>query len=124
MIADESPGYPCRACLQDAALGEELLLVSHDPFTGPSPYRGASPIFIHAEGCRGVDHVDEIPEQLARRSLSGRAFDRDEMMIDAAVIDGATLADLLVRLFGDAAVDRIHVHNASRGCWAATVDRG
>lgn len=89
-VADASPGYPCRACLCDAEVGEELLLVSHDPFAGPSPYRCASPIFLHA---------------------------------GAAVIDGVELADLLVRMFGEPGVERVHVHNATRGCWAATIER-
>jgi len=122
-VADEPGAYPCRACLRDADVGEELLLVSHDPFAGPSPYRCASPIFVHATACTGTDHVDAVPDQLARRLLSVRAFDADEMMIDATVIDGTDLADVLGRWFADPAIDRVHVHNATRGCWAATVER-
>jgi hypothetical protein len=125
-VADESPGYPCRACLRDAELGQELLLVSHDPFGGPSPYRCASPIFVHAFDCTSgevVEHVDDVPDQLSRRQLSVRAFDAEEMMTDAAVIAGSDLGDVLQRFFGDPSVERVHVHNATRGCWAATVDR-
>jgi Protein of unknown function (DUF1203) len=36
-VADERPGYPCRQCLEDAEIGEELLLVSYDPFMIDSP---------------------------------------------------------------------------------------
>lgn len=32
VIADKGPGYPCRVCLSDAAVGEKLLLASHRPF--------------------------------------------------------------------------------------------
>ena len=55
-VADESPGYPCRQCLRDAEVGEELVLVSYDPFEGfgeHSPYRSASPIFLHRDDCGG-----------------------------------------------------------------------
>ena len=40
-VADEKPGYPCRQCLRDAEIGQELVLVSHDPFDHDSPYRSA-----------------------------------------------------------------------------------
>src|SRR2546428_8488251 len=50
-VADEDTGYPCRQCLQDAAIGDELVLVSYDPFSGESPYRSASPIFLHRQSC-------------------------------------------------------------------------
>jgi len=124
--ADESPGYPCRICLRDADLGDELLLVSHDPFRGPSPYRSASPIFVHAHDCTDgahIEHVDRVPDQLSRRQLSVRAFDAEEMMTDASVIDGVDLAALLARFFDDPKVELVHVHNATRGCWAATALR-
>jgi hypothetical protein len=52
-----------------------------------------------------------------------RSFDREEMMIDAAVIDGIDLEFTIRRFFSDTASNRIHVHNATRGCWAVAVDR-
>lgn len=53
-----------------------------------------------------------------------RAFDDEAMMIDAAVIDGQQLEATIGRFFGDAATNVVHVHNASRGCWAVTVAPG
>jgi hypothetical protein len=122
-VADESPGYPCRQCLEDAAVGDELILVSHDPFTANSPYRSASPIFLHRAPCQPYVSDDVLPEQLTRRQLSVRCFDRDEMMIDAAVIDGADLELTIERFFSNPAAHDIHVHNSTRGCWAVVVDR-
>ncbi len=126
-IADEKPGYPCRRCLRDGEVGDELILVSHDPFTQDSPYRCASPIFLHTEPCSPDAVVDEmdlrLPDQLTARQLSVRAFDERAMMVDAAVIAGTDLAQTLTRFFADPATDVIHVHNASRGCWAVNVRR-
>ena len=122
-VADEHPGYPCRQCLQDAAVGDELILVSYDPFRTASPYRSVSPIFLHRTSCTPYGNESALPEQLTRRQLSVRSFDRDEMMIDAAVIDGNDLEVTIERFFADPASNRIHVHNATRGCWAVTVDR-
>jgi hypothetical protein len=122
-VADSNPGYPCRRCLRDAEVGDELLLASHDPFTTDSPYRCTSPIFLHAVECHPDLASDKLPEQLTRRQLSVRAFDDQAMMIDAAIIDGVELADTLVRFFAAAETDFVHVHNASRGCWAVSVER-
>ena len=39
-------------------------------------------------------------------------------MIDALVIRGSDLAVTITSLFGEPTCSTIHVHNASRGCWA------
>jgi len=127
-VADTNPGYPCRQCLRDADVGDELILVSYDPFEDTaSPYRCASPIFLHREPCLPYDddhRTDgQLPTQLTSRSLSVRAFDADAMMIDAALIEGTSLDDTIDRLLANGDVDHLHVHNASRGCFAARVDR-
>ena len=122
-VADTKPGYPCRQCLRDAEIGEELILVSHDPFTTESPYRSTSPIFLHRHECVPPSDPHELPIQLTERLLSVRSFDRGEMMIDAAVVDGNDLGDTIGRFFGSEESQRVHVHNANRGCWAVTVER-
>lgn len=122
-VADAMPGFPCRQCLRDAEIGEALVLVAHDPFTKDSPYRSRSPIFLHERPCAPRHDDQELPEQLTRRQLSVRAFDSDAMMIDAEVIDGADLKSALARFFADRATHEVHVHNASRGCWAASASR-
>ncbi len=125
-VADDT-GYPCRQCLRDAEIGDELILVSYDPFTGSSPYRSASPIFLHRSPCTPIEsgpiESGAVPDQLARRTLSVRAFDSAEMMVDAALIDGADLSGTIHRLLSNADVHHLHVHNEPRGCWAARVDR-
>ncbi|MCU1366221.1 MAG: hypothetical protein JWN39_1860 [Ilumatobacteraceae bacterium] len=121
--ADSVPGYPCRQCLRDAAIGEEVLLVAHDPFTMDSPYRSSSPIFIHRDPCTPDAGAGVLPEQLTCRKLSVRSFDPEAMMIDASLIDGSDLDATIRRFFDEPTSARIHVHNAVRGCWAVTVER-
>jgi Protein of unknown function (DUF1203) len=123
-VADEKPGFPCRQCLRDAEIGDELLLVSHDPFIMDSPYRSASPIFLHRKACSPPDDLHALPEQLTIRQLSVRAFDVNALMIDAAIVQGDHLASALDRMFDDPECDCVHVHNATRGCWAVRLDRG
>lgn len=122
-VADAKPGYPCRQCLRDAEIGETLILVSHDPFSVDSPYRSRSPIFLHEQRCAPSNGVDGLPDQLTCRQLSVRSFDEQALMIDAAVIDGTTLDDQLQRFFANDDTSEVHVHNASRGCWATSVTR-
>jgi Protein of unknown function (DUF1203) len=122
-VADSNPGYPCRQCLQDAKVGEILVLVSHDPFEHDSPYRSGGPIFLHRDGCAPYAGGTRVPDQLTIRQLSVRAFDDAAMMIDAAVVDGNELAQTINRFFADQHAHHVHVHNATRGCWAVRVDR-
>ncbi len=122
-VAATNPGYPCRQCLRDAEVGDELILVSHDPFEVDSPYRSASPIFIHRYDCATDRDRSALPEQLTCRQLSVRAFDSGAFMTDAAVVDGRNLGSTLESFFADPVVSTVHVHNASRGCWAVTVER-
>jgi hypothetical protein len=122
-IADSDPGYPCRQCLRDAAIGDELILVSFDPFTLATPYRTASPVFLHRHDCSARFDSAAVPEQLRRRRLSVRAFDTTEMMVAGEVTDGSELEPTLERLFSDPTVERVHIHNAGPGCFAARVDR-
>jgi len=121
-VADAKPGFPCRQCLRDAEIGDEMILVSYDPFEDSSPYRSASPIFLHLAPCTPFAS-DHLPEQLTCRQLAVRGFDRAAMMRDAALIDGADLDATITELFEDPSIEYLHVHNAARGCWAAKVRR-
>jgi len=122
-LADAKPGFPCRQCLRDAEIGEELILVSHDPFAADSPYRSASPIFLHREPCGDPVETTSVPEQFAVRQLSVRGFDPEAMMLDAAVIDGADLAATLDRFFENPSIEHAHIHFAGRGCWGGRINR-
>lgn len=125
VVADSHPGWPCRQCLRDAEVGEELVLVSYDPFeaTSSSPYRSAGPIFLHREPCATAAQTPDPPVQLTSRLLSVRAFDGDERMQDGRVVQGGELQATLDDLFADPGVVGVHVHNAGRGCFAARVER-
>src|SRR6478672_5535485 len=106
---DKPNAFPCRRCLQDGEVGEVMVLCGYDPFEGASPYSGPGPIYVHDRDCVPFDG-DAIPDQLARRLLSIRAYDERHMLVDADE-----------RLLRDASY--LHVHNARPGCFAARIDR-
>jgi Protein of unknown function (DUF1203) len=122
--ADAPNSFPCRRCLKDAAVGDRMSLESYDPFVGQSPYSGPGPIFVHADSCEPFrEDGSGLPDQLRRRLLSFRAYDANHMMLDAEVAEGSEFELVADRLFSDARVDYLHVHNARPGCFAVRVDR-
>jgi len=123
VIADASPGFPCRVSLQDAAIGEELLLLPFEHLPEASPYRACGPIFVRRDAQRTALAPGEIPASISSRLISLRAYDGAHRMAHAEVCDGAALASHIDRAFQDPAVAYLHLHNARPGCFACRVDR-
>jgi hypothetical protein len=123
-ICDEKPGFPCRVTLADAEPGESLILLNYQHLDDESsPYRAKGPIFVRETAKEGRDVVDAVPDYLARRLLSIRAYDRDGMMLEADVVDGSELSPMIEKMFAIEGVDYLHAHFARRGCYAARIDR-
>jgi hypothetical protein len=123
MVVDRHPGFPCRVSLQDAALGETVLLLNYEHLPVASPYRSRSAIFVSQSSAEARLNVNEIPESLQIRLLSLRAFDKVGMMIDADVVQGREIAPAIDRMLDRDTIAYLHVHNAKPGCFAARVDR-
>ena len=123
MIADTKPGFPCRVMLDDADVGEALLLVNHVSHDGNNPYRASHAIFVSESAGQAAVYEDEIPPALERRVLSLRAFDNDGMMVDAALAQPGEADGVVRRLLANEWVDHIDAQNATRGCVAARVER-
>lgn len=123
VVADEPGSYPCRRCLEDAAVGDRLLLLPYDPFLGSSPYTGQGPVFVHADGCESHTAGGDIPEQLRSRLLAVRGYDRASMMTTSDVVHGALVEESLRTAFSDSATAFVHIHFARPGCFACRVDR-
>ena len=123
MTVTDKPGFPCRITLEDAEPGEQVLLFNHEHLAVDTPYRQRHAIFVREGAEVAATFTDEVPEQLAIRPLSVRAYDAAGNMTDADLVDGRELPTLIDRLFGDPSVAFLHAHNAKRGCFAARIDR-
>lgn len=123
MTAGIKPGFPCRVTLEDAEPGETLLLVNYEHQPANTPYRSRHAIFVRERSASLAEFIDEVPESLASRLLSLRAFDEAGMMVDAACLDGSSLREAIAAMFDDDRVAYLHAHNARRGCFAARIDR-
>lgn len=122
-IADEKPGFPCRIEMRDAELGEPLLLLNHIYQPVDTPYRGMHAIFIREGATDTYDQVNQVPEVMRVRLLSLRGFDRIGMMLDADVVAGSEIEQVIERMFSNPDISYIHVHNAKRGCYSGRIDR-
>jgi hypothetical protein len=118
----ENPAAPCRISLDDAEIGEAVILLNYTHQGADTPYHQQGPIFIR-ETAHRFDARDVIPPALARRTLSLRGFDANHMMIEADLTEGAMAAALIERFFANPNVAYIHAHYARRGCFAAFVKR-
>jgi hypothetical protein len=118
----EKPSAPCRVTLDDAEVGEAVLLLSYDHQPAETPYRQQGPIFV-SETSRRFEARDLVPPALARRTLSLRGFDAEHMMIEADVTEGAEAVIMIELFFANPAVAYIHAHYARRGCFAASIQR-
>ena len=123
MIADSKPGYPDRVELRDAEPGESVILLNFEHQSAPTPYRSAHAIFVVEGAKTRFDRVGEMPEVMATRIMSLRAFDAHGMMIDAGLASGAGVEPLILRLLEAPETTHIQAHNAIQGCYAARIER-
>ncbi len=122
-IVDEKPGYPCRLSLQDAEVGEEVLLFTYEHHKVKSPYQSSGPIFVRTNVKKAALAQNEIPLMLKHRLLSLRIYDKDAMMIDARTVQGKDLEDTMQDVLANGRVEYMHVHNAGPGCYNCLVRR-
>ena len=120
--ASADTGFPDRVTLADVPAGTELILLTRQHLDLASPYRASGPIFV-SQGEQAV-YESEVPDVLSRRVISLRAYDRDGMMSEGIVVEGAMLGEQIDRFLSDPETAFIDAHNAGRGCFAARIERG
>ena len=121
MTVTAKPSFPCRVSLIDRDIGESVLLINHVSHDAANPYRSSHAIFV-ADADR-AEFIDEVPPVFAGRVLSLRGFDADGMMADALLAQPGEADSAIRKLFDNPAVETIHAHNATRGCFSAKIER-
>lgn len=124
IAVNSSPGYPCRVSLQDAEVGESVLLMNYEHQPMKSPFRSSHAIYVREDAVQASPDKNEIPKMLRHRLLSVRAFDASGMIIEADVIEGEGLESLIDGMLANESAEYLHVHNARLGCYMALVERG
>ena len=117
------PTFPCRVSLTDRDFGEKVLLLNHVSHDVANPYRSSHAIFVAEVEQEPARYVDEVPPVFVPRVLSLRGFDKDGMMMDAILTEPGKADAGIRKLFENPAIETIHAHNASRGCFSAKIER-
>ena len=122
-MADDTTSYTDRIEMRNARPGETVLLLNHVCQPANTPYRASHAIFV-LEGAEDTyESVDEIPQVMLVYLQSLRAFDDDDMLVEADVALGEEVGPTIARLFANARTAYIHAHNAKQGCYAARINR-
>src|SRR5204862_111893 len=105
---------PCRVCLEEAKVGEEVLLFSYSPFERPVPYRSVGPVFVHARSCAPYGPHASVPELMRSRLISLRAYDSRDRMVECDVVDGSARERHRLIRNGNAVEEREHLVPVSK----------
>ncbi len=123
MIVDKSPGFPCRVSLQDAEIGEEVILLPFQHHKTKSPYQSSGPIFVRKNAKNPKLEVNEIPKFLNHRYLSLRGYDNGGMIQEMDTCRGDDLRNKIQLFLNNPEVSYIQIHNARPGCYNCQVNR-
>lgn len=122
-VVAHDPAMPCRVSMAHAEIGEELLLLNYQHQPANTPYRATHAIYMRKVAAAAYDEINVVAPVLATRLLAVRAFDCENMMIDAEVREGMQAAELFEKMLANCNSHYLQVHNARRGCYAARVER-
>ena len=123
MTVTEKLSFPCRVSLTDRDIGERVLLLNHVSHDVANPYRASHAIFVTEGADEAAEYIDEVPPVFGPRVLSLRGFDKDGMMADAILTQPGEAEAGIRKMFENPAIEMIHAHNATRGCFSAKIER-
>jgi len=121
-IVQQCPNVPCRISLEDAPVGESVLLLNYQHLPQPTPYQASHAIYIRETVEDVTLAVNSVPQAIRDRLLSLRVFNDQHYMIDAEVVDGAELETQIDNLSKLPGASYLHIHYAKPGCFAARLD--
>ncbi len=122
-IADSKPGFPCRVSLEEAEIGEPVILLTYEHHAVDGPYRGAGPVYVRQYANQALLKVNEVPDVVRGRLISVRAYDEHALMVASEVVEGSNLEQQIEQFFEDDRISYLHLHNAKPGCFSCRVDR-
>lgn len=114
---------PCRISLQDAEVGESVLLLNYQHLPEASPFRSSHAIYVREHAENAAVDINRVPEFFRHRLLSLRLFDHRHYLIGAEVVDGKAMESAVEQLFEQSDAVYMHLHFAKPGCFAARLER-
>ncbi len=122
-VVNAKPGFPCRVSLEDAEIGETVILVNYEHQSADSPFNSRHAIYVRENARKPVTTANEIPAMFLSRLVSIRAFDSEHFLAGADVVKGTELEQAIPAMLGRTGTEYIHLHNAMPGCFLAKVTK-
>jgi hypothetical protein len=123
VIKVDSPhSAPCRHCLRWADPGERVILFPYASVPQGRPYSETGPIFVHEKACERYGAPDTYPPDF-RRGRVLRAYDSQDNMIDAVVVNSEEPETVISKLLANPATAFLHVRSVTRGCFTFKIER-
>ncbi len=125
----EEGGEPCRDILRRARPGEEVILASFCPFTVNGPFKEFGPIYVLAQSVDETVRRNQLPlaqkepEPYLGDQFVLRAYNKEEEIIDAALVRSSEATEVLNRFLASSEVAFVHARFPVYGCFACRIDR-
>ncbi len=92
-IVSEENSTPCRISLKDAKIGQVALLLNYQHIPEPSPFKSSDAIFITQHAQQAKPNINTVPSMIHSGQVSIRAFDKQNMVLEADLATGSQVAD-------------------------------
>jgi len=122
-IVTEANSTPCRVSLKDADVGATVLLLNHQHLQGQTPFQASHAIFVTQDVQQSYPEVNQVPQVIHSRMVSIRAFDKQQMMVQADIAQGLEVSEKIQLMLNDKNIEFLHLHYAKHGCYIARVTR-
>ena len=118
-VASDGEGNPCRHCLQEIPLGEEMLVLAYRPFKNLQPYAEVGPIFLCAAGCERYPETSIAPEHYKQREMLVRGYDAEDRIVygTGKVIPVPNLEKEALSLLEVPRVKYLHARSPTNNCY-------
>jgi hypothetical protein len=117
---------PLRCCLRRPQPGEPIALICFTPWTEPSPWAEAGPVFVHHGPCGGYADAAAYPEAFLESPSIINPFDRSGARAYEHItfVDPQDDHEAAVRaVLAQPEVAYAHVRSATAGCFTFAVRR-
>lgn len=110
---------PLRCCLSGAVEGEDIALICYTPWTTPSPWAEAGPVFVHHKRCAGYADTGTYPARFTECRSMLNPFDHSgarayEHITFVGPDDDHEAA--VRKILEQPEVAYLHVRSATAGC--------
>ena len=125
-VLSDGQGNPCRHCLSEIALNEEMLVLAYRPFPSAQPYAEIGPIFLCAKECSRHPESDALPEMFQntkRLILRGYTTEHQILYGTGQVVEVEDVEKIAEEILANSRVSYVHMRSATNNCYDCRIER-